>query len=376
MQNSIGGSGWGKAMVALAGLGAMLAALLAAVSPPARNEARSAGADATTSAKPVVVTTDGKPGRFVFWLETSLKRVFPQSSPGAGELDLLAARNSKIAFQTCFRNERLGLQNLTCTVRGGDDLKPQVRFVGLVPMPHFTPNTDRSELDGARFLPGYVPDPLYPTNTGEAGPYESRSFWITLNVPADAKPGPRALTVRLSLAGGKEPIDLPVKLEISPLVVGPRKNFHVIHWWRGEATWNYYKTGMFDERWWQLTKGQLENMLAHGSDVVYVPMLFDRRETFKRPCQLLVVNEPQPGKYEFDWSNVKRFTDLCKQIGFKHFEWPHLWIYWGVENPMRIYKKDGEKYVMLWSPKISGFSDTYIGFLKQFLPAFHKFLKD
>ena len=82
-------------------------------------------------------------------------------------------------------------------------------------------------------------------------------------------------------------------------------------------------------------------MLAHGSDVVYVPLFFNRRETFKRPCQLLVVNEPSPGVYEFDWSQVKRFTDMVQRIGFKKFEWSHLWIYWGVENPMRIYKNGG-----------------------------------
>ena len=96
-------------------------------------------------------------------------------------------------------------------------------------------------------------------------------------------------------------------------------------------------------------------MLDHGSDVVYVPMFFDRRETFKRPCQLLIVNEPEPGKYEFDWTHVtSRFVDMCKEIGFKEFEWSHLWIYWGVENPMRLYKKDGDEYVMLWPPDTSG----------------------
>jgi hypothetical protein len=141
---------------------------------------------------------------------------------------------------------------------------------------------------------------------------------------------------------GQPPIILPIALEIGELVVQSRKDFHVIHWWRGEATWDYYKTGMYDERWWSLTRGQMENMLAHGTDVAMVPIFFSRRETFKRPCQLLVVNEPKPGAYEFDWTHVKRFTDMCKEIGFKKFEWSHLWIYWGVENPIRVYTKKGD----------------------------------
>jgi hypothetical protein len=331
---------------------------------------------AEAASDPVVVKMPGDQANVTFWLETSLQRVFPASKPGVAELDLVAARNSRVSLQACVRNNQIHPLNVECATLEADDLHPQVRFVGLVPMPHLTPNTELKELDGVGFLPGMVPDPLYPETKAVVGPYESRSFWITLNVPADAKPGPRAFTVRMSIAKQK-PVELPVTLQVSELVVQPRHDFPVIHWWRGEATWDWYKTGMFeDERWWKLTRDQLADMLAHGSDVVYVPVFFDRRETFKRPCQLLVVSEPEPGKYVFDWSQVKKFTDMTKAIGFKQFEWSHLWIYWGVENPVRLYKKVGDEYVMLWPPDISGFSDTYVNFLKQFLPAFHKFLTD
>src|SRR3954451_21470132 len=280
-------------------------------------------------------------GRATVWLETSLHRIFPSTPPASNDLHLLAARHSKIAFQACFQNQRARPLFVDCKVLGIDDLKPQVRLVGFAPVWHHTPNTPDSDLDGLNEIPGLVPDPLWPMQRANAGPHESRSFWITLNVPEDAKPGRREFTVELSIdKGGK--VTLPVEIEIGELVVQPRKDFPVIHWWRGEATWDYYKTGMFDARWWELTKAQLEDMLAHGSDVVYVPVFFDRRETFKQPCQLLIVNEPKPGVYEFDWSQVKRFSDMVKEIGFTQFEWSHLWIYWGVEHPMRIYKKEGD----------------------------------
>jgi hypothetical protein len=313
-----------------------------------------------------------------FWLESSLKRIFPATEPPEGvapkNFHLLAARQSRIAFQACLRNLSTDPLFVDCKVTGANDLKPLVRLVGFAPVWHHTPNTSDAELDGLGKIPGLVPDPLWPMQRANAGTHESRSFWITLNVPADAKPGLHEFAVELSVLNGKK-VSLPVQLQISELVVQPRQDFPVIHWWRGEATWDYYKTGMFeDNRWWDITKWQLEDMLAHGSDVVYVPIFFDRRETFKRPCQLLIVNEPTPGKYEFDFSQVKRFTDMSRQIGFKKFEWSHLWIYWGVENPVRLYKKENGKYVMFWPPDISGFSDTFLNFLKQFLPEFQKFL--
>lgn len=313
-----------------------------------------------------------------FWLETSLKRIFPQSPApeGVSSLQLLAARNSRIAFQACFRSNSTDPFQVACSLEGADELKPRIRYVGLVPMHQFTPNTDMKELDGKGYLPGLVPDPLFPLTKVEASPFASRSFWVTLQIPEGIRPGIHEFKVRFVYGEEKKEVTLPVKIEISAFTVKPRHDFPVTHWWRGEATWDYYKTGMFeDEKWWKLTRAQMENMLDHGSDVVYVPIFFDRRETFKRPCQLLVVNEKQPGKYEFDWTLVKRFVDMCKDIGFKKFEWSHIWIYWGVKNPMRIYTKKGNEYVMLWPPDIDALSDTYVNFLKQFLPQFHDFLK-
>jgi hypothetical protein len=333
---------------------------------------------AARGAEPVVAPRAGV-SDVATWVETSLRRVFPNSMPpdAPGGLELLTPRDARGSFQACLRNGRTTPLRVECSVVGGaDDLRPRVRLVGLVPMRHHTPDTPLSELDGGDgSVPRLVPDPLYPETAAVLGPRETRSFWISLSVAADAKPGPRELTVRLAFPEVKATTDLTVRLEVSPMVLRPRRDFPVTHWWRGEATWDYYKTGMFeDERWWALTRAQLEDMLAHGSDVVYVPVFFDRRETFKRPCQLLAVTEPRPGTYAFDWDRVKRFTDMAKAVGFRRFEWSHLWIYWGVENAMRVYTKRGDGYVMLWPPETGATSETYVNFLRQFLPAFHEFL--
>jgi hypothetical protein len=315
------------------------------------------------------------------WLVSSLRRVFPDTPPGSKELNLLAARNGRASFQVAFRTQDLAKTQTACSVTGADDLKPRVRFVGLVPVPHHSPGTPVSELDGLGDVPGLVPDPLMPWTKVEVGPRQSRSYWISLNIPPDAKPGPRDLTVRVTLKSdlkdAKERVlELLVKLEISPLVVQPRKDFSVTHWWWGTTTWDHYKMGMFeDEKWWEATRAQMQNLWDHGNDVAYVPMLFMRSEIVKRPCQLLIVNEPSQGKYAFDWKHVKRFTDMCREIGYEKFEWPHMWIYWGVKHPMRIYTEtERGKYELLWKPDISGFSDTYLNYLKQFFPEFKAFL--
>jgi hypothetical protein len=316
----------------------------------------------------------------LFWLESSLRRVYPDTPPGSTELQLIAPRNGRVSFQACLRTEDVNGLSVECQIAGADDLKPRVRWVGLVPLKHFTPDTPIADVEGVGNVPGMVPDPLQPISRVNFGPRQSHAFWVTLRIPSDATVGQRELTVRFTARGGEkgakeQVVELPVRLEVSPLVLQPRKDFPVIHWWRGEATWDYYRIGMFeDPKWWEITRAQLENMLDHGSDVVYVPIFFDRRETFKRPCQLLVIEEPTPGKYTFDWTRTKKFVDMCKEVGFTKFEWSHLWIYWGAENPVRVYRKQGDQHVMLWPPEISGFSDTFLNFLKQFLPEFKAFL--
>jgi hypothetical protein len=100
-----------------------------------------------------------------------------------------------------------------------------------------------------------------------------------------------------------------------------------------------------------------------------------RRKTFNRPAQLLTVSSPSSGKYEFDWKQAQRFIDLAHKVGIKRFEWPHLWIYWGVENPIRVYTWENGKARMLWSPDEKATGETYLTFLRQFLPQFHEFLQ-
>src|SRR5262245_33646523 len=82
------------------------------------------------------------------WLASSLQRVFPNTEPGSPQLKLLAGRNSTVSFQACVRNNRVWALRTNCKLAGADDLAARVRLVGLVPMRHFTADTDPKELDG------------------------------------------------------------------------------------------------------------------------------------------------------------------------------------------------------------------------------------
>jgi hypothetical protein len=315
-----------------------------------------------------------------FWLETSLNRVFPASKPGNRTLTQITARNARCSFQACLRNDRSWPIEAQCAVSADKDLKITVRRVGYVPQWNFTADVPQCELDGWGHVPGLVPDPLYPEPKALVGPYGAQSFWITIEVSADARPGIRKLPVTFTSGALKEPVTLTAELEISPVVLQPRQNFPVTHWWNADAIYDWHKLPVFGEQWWEITPAYLKNMLDHGSDVILVPIFYMRREIVERPSQLLIINEPAPGKYEFDWSRVKRFVDMAKKAGFNKFEWSHFWQYkvdpstTSVDTPQRLYKWVDGKPQLLWPKNTEATGPIFRNFLTQFLPEFEAFL--
>lgn len=315
------------------------------------------------------------------WLQSSLDRVFPNSPAGkASTCNLLGARNQKLSFQVCVRNQTTKAIKVRCEVNGPSDIQLQVRRVGYVRLPHHTNNVPASDTDGLGNIPGLVPDPLFPEQTTQLGPWETQSFWITVAIPADATPGQKSLRVRMTQDQGKkkEPVSLAglqAHLDVRSLTVKPRRNFPVCHWWHADAIYDAYKIEPFGERWWQLLDAHLANLKAHGSDVIMLPLYDNRKQRVPDPPQLLGISEPAPGRYEFDWRPIHRFVEVAKRNGMEYFEIPHLWLYWQVKHPVYIYKQEGGRYIPLWPSDAPATTGPYKTFLEQFLPSLHSFLK-
>ena len=357
-------------------------ALLFVVSSPARTGEPSP-VDSTQPAEtrsdgPLLVPVGDNPEQIIAcWLQTSLQRVYPTSPAGQQRtLSVLTARNRHVSFQACLANRGPAALDVGCTVTGAAGCEVRVRRVGYVPQWHATTDTPIEELDGEGYVPGLVPDPLYPETTARVGPHENQSFWITITVPAEASPGVRDLAIRFVLPNGAAQAELHAKLDVRSLVVQPRRDFPVTHWWRPETIYEHYEIEPFGDQWWKLAEAYIRNLVAHGNNVIFVQQLFPRREFVRRPAQMVKISCPAPGQYEFDWSDVRRLVRLARDCGATQFEWSHLWIYWGVQHAMPVYTlKDGQA-VPLWPSDTDGHGELYTNFLRQFLPSFHQFLQE
>jgi len=322
-----------------------------------------------------------------FWLETSLRRVYPTSPPGSGvPLQLETARQARLSFQACVCNRKTNSAIVRCEILGADDWQPLVRRVGFVPLRNFNTFVPQDELEGIGFIPGLCPDPLFPDNQAHIGPQSNGVFWISLRVPADTKPGLRRLQVRLTLENEYSYVDfvrpkpwsieLTAEVTVYPLVIQPRKDFPVTKWISADSIWEYYKIEPYSERFWQLADAYIQNLTAHGCDVIYTPIFNARHELLVRPAQLLRVKRNEAGQYEFDFTDARRWVRLALKHGANHLEWTHFFTPAPTSGkyPQRIYERQEKLGPMLWPPEISATSETYRRFLQQFLPQFKEFL--
>jgi len=362
--------------------------ILGAAFDPDRPRGREISADAASAEEmgPLFVKRTLDPeGRVAFWLESSLQRVFPASPVGErGSLNLLSARNARLSFQACYRNEGVRGVIVSCSVAAPDGIQATVRRVGYVPMWNLTAGVPLSELDGVGFIPGLMPDPLYPEASALTGPFGTQSFWITLWVSENTSPGVHRISVVMRAADASEAVELPVELDVRSLVLQSRKDFPVTHWWNADGIYDWYRIEPFGDDWFAKVEPYLRDMVEHGSNVIFVPLFHHRREVVPRPAQLLLIRERDEGGYGFDWNRVRRFVDLARQCGFDYFEWPHLWhmhirpdgFIRAASETQRVYVERDGRRELLFPADYPATGEKYVQFLRELLPELQRFLTE
>jgi hypothetical protein len=307
------------------------------------------------------------------WLSTSLHRQFPLGQPARRRtLAIPAARGERVSFQVCARVEQAEPVEVAAKASAPADVAVIIRRVGRVPVPHHNTGTPTEELDGVGHIPGYVPDPLFPEAATRVAPGEVQAFWITVAVPREAAPGPKEIRVELTVGGEATP-PLTATVEVSDVVLAERGDFRVTHWFYADALCDRYRVEPFEEAFWPVCAAYMRDYAEHGCDSIYVPAFTPPLDGVKRPTQLLEVARPRKGRYAFDWTQVARWVAQAQACGIRHFEWTHLFTQWGVKHAIRVYDPKGG---LLWDPATEATSETYRGFLSQYLPALERFLRE
>ena len=331
-------------------------------------------------------------GGVEFWLTSSLQRVYPASTASEaiandGQLQLNSGRNYRLSFQACFRNLETSSCMMECHASVPGPINATVRRVGFVPMQQLDTFTPLDELEGVGKIPGLCPDPLYPENKAHIGPQSTAVFWVSLYIPKNIAPGVKNGTVKFQMidrygyASWDKPetftVELPFQIHVADIVLKRRHDFPATVWLSADSIWEYYKVDPFSERFWSLADAYIKNLVEHGIDVIYVPIFNIRAEELRTPAQLLKVRKAASGKYEFDFSDVRRWIALARKHNANFIEFSHFFspAPESAAYPQKIYERWDTLGKHLWPPNTPATSETYHEFLTQFMPQFKAMLE-
>ena len=317
------------------------------------------------------------------WLASSQVRHFPVSlvhgcTPSARAVPLCieAALNERFGFQVGVYMDEGEPQAVRVEVSAPQGWTVRVRRVGYVPLAHHNRPVERNigDVDGLGCIPGYVPDPLLDRDSILLPEGETQAFWVTV-LPGDAAaPGEHVLKATVIPERG-EPVEHLADVRLYDLRLAKRRDFAVTHWFYVDALIDWYRTDLFDERFWAILRPYLSDLVEHGQDTLYVPVFTPPLDGVKRPSQLLHVSRDESDRYRFDWRDVKRYIDLARACGIDNFEWCHFVTQWGAQHAIRIYEGQGRDEKLLWSRETPVTSETYRSFLAQYLPELRGFLE-
>ena len=313
---------------------------------------------------------------FYSWVTSSRVRHFPLTPPRPPRpLRIEAALNERFSFQVAVHLPGKEPLPVRVEVSGPERWEVRVRRVGYVPVRHRNTPAEEGPLDadGAGFIPGFVPDPLFDEDTVLLANQETHAFWITVRPALDARPGGYQIGITVSSEAGDQ-AQHAVDVRLHDLLVRERTSFPVTNWFYVDSLIDWYKTDLFDDQLWKILAGYILDIVEHGQDTLYVPVFTPPLDGVKRPTQLLRVRRTAPDEYEFDWQDVRCYVRLANRSGITYYEWCHFFTQWGAEHPLRVYEGQGREEKLLWDPDISATSPTYRAFLAQFLPELRRFL--
>ncbi len=293
---------------------------------------------------------------------------------------------SALKHITMLRNERISVQ---LAVTDDSPRAPHRRFVGIkvegVFAPYSTKRTvesvpsamptypGRSDENFLRTAPGLYPDLLAPMQMyGSVAcvPGQLRSVWIDID-PAGALPaGDYNLSVVMSDGAVTERASLAVHIIAADL---PPQELRVTEWFHCDCLADHYGVPVFSERHWEIIGNFVRTAVRNGINMLLTPVFTPPLDTHvggERPTVQLTDVKKTAGGWEFGFSRLDRWIDMCDRCGVGYFEISHLFTQWGALHAPKIVAEtdDGVKKVFGWDTDAT--SEEYTAFIRAFLGAF------
>ncbi len=308
---------------------------------------------------------------------SSMEKVFCDRELDAKELrEQSVCRGETASFQLAYRGD-VYAKFVKIKIESDCQLPISVRTVGYVPCDFLGPNFDENVLSKTA---GLFPDPLLPFD-GKLNilPGQWRALWLTVQVPENINAG--NYIVRVSFSYNQAHLTLESSAEFNLRVINaliPKQTLIRTEWFHADCIASYYKTDSWSEKHWSLIREYATNAAQHGINTILTPLWtapLDTAVGHERPTTQLLVIKETDGKYDFDFSNLARWIDICSESGIENFEMSHFFTQWGAKfTPKIVVLKDGHE-VKRFGWHLPALSLDYKAFLTQLIPKLLEFFE-
>jgi hypothetical protein len=309
---------------------------------------------------------------------SSLTKVFADEQLGAKPWNAATAlSNERHSFQVAYRSDVL---KKPVYVTAESQLRPFIvmRRVGLVPS-ELPCNSDHDDYV-LRTTPGLYPDPLFridPDVGVVAFPHQWRSVWITIDLDGSVRSGSYGVTIRF-LDATRETLGLEhFTLEVIPGVLPPQRLVHT-EWLHTDCIANYYNVEVWSDRHWDLVRLFVQTAVRNGINMILTPIFTPPLDTAiggeRRTVQLVDVQRSGE-EFQFDFTKLNRWVELCRSAGVEYFEFAHLFSQWGAKHAPKIIVKEKGEMTRLFGWDTDAAGEPYRRFLDQFLPQLVSFIR-
>lgn len=293
-------------------------------------------------------------------------------------------KNERFSFQVCYDNGKE-------PVRGARDYvlkidSPLAKFISVynvrqVPsyMPAFPEHVDDNYL---RTEPGLYPDLLEPFRykSDRFGPdLTLRALWFEVDPQCGAEAGLYPIQIRIrDTRIKKDVLTLTLNLEIINAELPAQKMMYT-QWFYTDCLMDQYGVRAWSENHWKIIENFMKNAVKYGQNMILTPIVTPELDTYvggERPTTQLIGVTKKGDGYEFDFSKLGRWVDLCDKVGIKYLEICHLYSQWGAAAcPKVVADVDGKtKKIFGWNTPSDG--DEYKAFLSALLPQMLDYLKN
>lgn len=288
-------------------------------------------------------------------------------------------RGQPLAFQVAVslaQNTPTGKLRVPVTLSGPLAAYATARVVVSVPVHYPTLPNDPPATAYLRTAPGLYPDllrPLHYNGQLTVVAKQTQVLWISAELPESLAAGEYPLTVQV----GEASVTVTVRVLAHPLP--PQKLIHT-EWFYADCLADYYRVPVFSEAHWTILAHYIKTAVQNGVNMILTPIFTPELDTYiggeRTTTQLIGIRVTAPGRYEFDFSLLERWIDLCLSLGVRYFEIPHLFSQWGaVATPKFVAEVNGSLcQIFGWDTDALG--EAYETFLSQLLPALVSYLRE